>query len=599
MKRLFKLSAATMLVAAMAACSNDEPQVSTGTDVDTPDTDVAYVSINIKDVNSSRATAGSFEYGTTDENKIENAKFLFFDSDGKFLLEANVWNGGNPGTQPNVEYIGNNVLVLEGLLSTGYPKSLVTVLNAPDNLVPEVGVTTIEDVHRLATDIRNADGTFVMSTTSYLIVGADSTRPIYYATPLSRSNFNKEPNPTPVDATVTVYVERLASKIRLNVSNSIKHITFPKLNLVGYSVPTSISGNVNDEGVVDEGVTDVYVTFEGWGLSNYEPQSYLLKNLDKYFNTNVSPYLGKFYFNDPANFRTYWAQSMQYGVAEPDLVRNTYDNLSYKINEDCAYIPETTNSLSNIRNVVTVGTNTTKFINAKNVASVLVKSVVRDNIGNPLDVIQFQGINYLKSSYIAYAMQILKPRLNFWTKTVTEVEGSTPDSHYEQITLEQVKLSNVVGGKTGEVVLVANLDDDAELWGKNAEGKWEAKTVAELNAVLASFNATSRAIAYTDGAQYYNIPIEHLGTPTGEEPEEQGDPTIKNVIVEGQYGVVRNHIYDITIQTINNLGGGIYNPGTADEPGEPIIPDDPKDTYYMSAQINVLSWKVVSQKVDL
>ena len=76
----------------------------------------------------------------------------------------------------------------------------------------------------------------------------------------------------------------------------------------------------------------------------------------------------------------------------------------------------------------------------------------------------------------------------------------------------------------------------------------------------------------------------------------------------GEYGIVRNHSYVMTINSINGLGAPLdeskigpdpENP-TDDDPEEPIVPDpdDLKDAY-IHAALKVLSWHVVSQGVDL
>lgn len=63
---------------------------------------------------------------------------------------------------------------------------------------------------------------------------------------------------------------------------------------------------------------------------------------------------------------------------------------------------------------------------------------------------------------------------------------------------------------------------------------------------------------------------------------------------KGDYGVVRNHYYIITINSIKNLGKAV------NDPDEVIVPnDEDSKSYYVAAKINVLSWKVVKQSVDL
>lgn len=85
---------------------------------------------------------------------------------------------------------------------------------------------------------------------------------------------------------------------------------------------------------------------------------------------------------------------------------------------------------------------------------------------------------------------------------------------------------------------------------------------------------------WKNGACYYYIPIEHHSTGTGT------DKVPYN-------GVVRNIIYDYTINTIKGLGTPVPYPG------EDIIPQDPDDDkYYVGATVKTLKWKVVSKNAD-
>lgn len=88
------------------------------------------------------------------------------------------------------------------------------------------------------------------------------------------------------------------------------------------------------------------------------------------------------------------------------------------------------------------------------------------------------------------------------------------------------------------------------------------------------------AKVWDNGAAYYYTDIQHLGTAAD----------------NGLYGVVRNHIYDIKINSVYGLGTPVYDPD-----GEtPIIPQKPKeDDTYIAAQIHILSWRVVNNNVDL
>ena len=87
---------------------------------------------------------------------------------------------------------------------------------------------------------------------------------------------------------------------------------------------------------------------------------------------------------------------------------------------------------------------------------------------------------------------------------------------------------------------------------------------------------------------YYCIPVEHL---RGGKFNVGSD--LKVTVNEADYGVVRNHYYKLTVNSITKLGTAVYNPD------EEIVPNMDPETYYVGAQVNILSWKVVNQSVDL
>ncbi len=90
---------------------------------------------------------------------------------------------------------------------------------------------------------------------------------------------------------------------------------------------------------------------------------------------------------------------------------------------------------------------------------------------------------------------------------------------------------------------------------------------------------------YRMGMMYYAIPIEHYGKAT--------DTAAEKNPLEGNYGVVRNNFYKVSIGTFKSLGHGI------DDVNEPIVPGDRKKPYYLAARINILSWQVAGQTANL
>lgn len=100
---------------------------------------------------------------------------------------------------------------------------------------------------------------------------------------------------------------------------------------------------------------------------------------------------------------------------------------------------------------------------------------------------------------------------------------------------------------------------------------------------------------YFEGQAFFSIPIRHLGWDDTANPAlyENGKYQWANMRL-GDLGVVRNHVYQITVSKIGGLGTGIIDKNT------PIIPPSDEVTYWVATQINVLAWRVgPSWSVDL
>ena len=96
-----------------------------------------------------------------------------------------------------------------------------------------------------------------------------------------------------------------------------------------------------------------------------------------------------------------------------------------------------------------------------------------------------------------------------------------------------------------------------------------------MNAALKSVPS---AVLYTNGETFYYVDIKHLGM-TGKAAE---------------FGIVRNHAYNITINSIKGYGSPVYTGNAFLE-----YPETPEQNTYVSAKINILSWRLVNQSVDI
>ena len=133
-----------------------------------------------------------------------------------------------------------------------------------------------------------------------------------------------------------------------------------------------------------------------------------------------------------------------------------------------------------------------------------------------------------------------------------------------------------------DIVFNVDADNGYEVRAKLAEGVVVYKETADgwvdATAEAKTSLAKDAARIYKSGMTYYYTNIKHLGA--------------AGKIAE--YGLVRNHIYKIDVTNIKGFGTPVYDP---DHKFDPVIPEDVKT--YLAAKLNVLSWRVVSQSVEL
>lgn len=559
--------------AALSACSNDESGIAPNDDPKVFTGDEAYMTVRLADAGSNtRATGGDFEYGT-DEQAVANAHFYFYDENGVFVVQGNAWNGGNPSGDPvgNIEFTSNTLVVLKGLTKKAYPKYMVTVLNKPQNFVH--GTTLTEMKAALADNasegIFNAiSGTnyFTMSTTSY--AKETGWEDNYFVTEIKEENFSLEPITGTFANPVTIYVERLAAKVSLMLDDELKA---EKINGKDYyKIKATVAGdpNAGDDNIAAE---NLYIELLGWKLNATAKKSRIVKNINKDWQDSDFG----FSWNAAGNHRSHWGQSFNYGQS------------GYPTNASEAAASEYLNYVSLEDGIVEIGksaycpenTNTSTIVSANfpsAVTSILLKARMCDKDGNALNLLRYNGLLFQQDTFLEYVLNILNSRneLNVWYAT-TDGSGTT----YTQIGKDYVELVNVADG---ELKVVFTNPSSTTLYSKGSGDTYTEITDFDgLNTSLADVSAG--AVGYNGGLMYYNIPIEHLNN---------ADIT-NGVIPEAKYGVVRNHRYVVTINKLENMGKGIY------DETEVIVPGEDVETYFVGANINILSWKIVNQGVDL
>lgn len=312
----------------------------------------------------------------------------------------------------------------------------------------------------------------------------------------------------------------------------------------------------------------VYAVVQGWQLADVDGKAELCKQINTSWyagELGISPWTTSDYH------RCFWSKSVpftsgaQAGANHP--VNPTFKGITQSLSDAFSTtpvytLPNTPEKL--VENPKTSVNTLTKLI----VAAKLVYKDKNDEY-HPAQVCQYRGLTYLGEE--AVKKQIVGGFKRFFKKTTTESGDVYKSIEASDIAFETVPGSSEVKNYEVRAKLA---DKVGQLYVKDGE---TYKTVSkdDVNAALAKETAQVRS---TDGATYYYTPIKHLG----------------DAGRLGEYGIVRNHSYQVTIQNIQGFGTPVYNP---DQEIDPMIPSD--ENTYLAASIKVLSWRVVSSNVDL
>ena len=183
---------------------------------------------------------------------------------------------------------------------------------------------------------------------------------------------------------------------------------------------------------------------------------------------------------------------------------------------------------------------------------------------------------------------------DLYSNWVIELEGTIQPNAYDTgfgtAPIPAFSAEQAAGYADGYVTLVPEsgvtlyLEDPAHVADPTVTPACKPATPAQIaQAFLGS--VIEPANRYEEGLMYYAIPIEHFG--------KADDGASPAQLLDGNYGVVRNNLYQVQIGKINSLGHGI------DDPDEPIVPGDRKKTLYIAAKINILSWQIATQTANL
>lgn len=362
-----------------------------------------------------------------------------------------------------------------------------------------------------------------------------------------------------------IYVERVVAKTQVKIGGSTDGSLTVESDVTAYQgAKVQFEGwklqNTNKKYYPVRKVTDASIGWDSWAKFVPTTGSTISGSTNRFFGTTAKPY------------RTYWGIDPNYSADKSDdynVVKTepTWNDVGYTGKESkIEYCLENTTTAQTMQN--------------NRLTSVILKGTFKPKavVDNPNPDYDFFMINntsaiYTEEDFLKVATAALKDG-NALTEGQTLVLKSAL-SHGLNITSETTETvqDNLleISSTSGKVQLTSNQGD------------------AILEAAGGNIKYYHNGVTY-----YYATVIKHFGdveTPLGSTSITSASD-YKEADHLGRYGVLRNNWYELTINSVSG-------------PGEPEIPDgggtNPPDktASYINCEINVLSWTMRSQGVEL
>lgn len=587
MKKITMLSSvlASALMLTIASCSSSD-DITGGNGGENAEGSTSYIAVNLKTVGNAptgnaRQTRytdsqnGTYEDGVGVENKIKSVRFYFFNADGTPYILNNVNGKGNyidrevnvnPGDQSQtVEGITETVLVLNGENHVA-PASMLTVIN------PDINPELLQNGAALRWSVMRKElkGTkfydndhFMMSNSTYEEAGNDlCTTQLTGKTYASSDDAQSHP--------VNVYVERVNAKVNANVVGTNFEKETADVIFDGVSMKDNQKTKVGVLSLAKEdGTTDqknIFAYIVGWGLASENRKAELFKQIDTQKFTDeilgISPWSSADYH------RSFWSLSVPFGGTGADKnepVNYKFSEYTHKLGDAVYTLPNTPTEVIDDAHVY--NNTLTKFVVAARLA-------YEDADGSlqPAEICEYKGQEFLGTDNLKKTF--VKEISRYYKKV--PVAAGEPDK-YVNLDPSDITFTTTApsGTQAKDYEVFATLANPNLTLYEQKGGVWNE--VTDKSGVYYMLQGTPAEVR-KGGMAYYYTTIKHLG--------EKGKL--------GEYGIVRNHSYQISINSIKGFGTPVYNP---EKIIVPAIPSN--DKTYLAAKINVLSWRVVPSTVDL
>lgn len=541
----FKKAAYLVLAAgiALTSCSDDDLNGVNGGEeensgsFDESQYEKGYLSMSfLNTVNSGLRTlgAGDTEVGRADESKVKRALVVLYVPDGsssyKVAYQFDLTETINTPT---------HTMQARQVAKTDYKVAVFLNYTSAIKSATEVG-DLLSDINAVVTLTGVTDFTgagydeFLMSNFAGLV-----DVPTAYI---------KDTKPAAEAAPVHVYVERAVAKVIFALKDGF-------------------------------GTANAHVSAMSWQIDVTNKSSYWMRKQTKMLS-DLDPATTAI-IDEPANLspidrdRTY--------AEDPNFETTSWASWNYRTSvEGATGLTEPTRPLSNFYNYTAIG-NITRT--AKEISSVDLDAVA-DWVYVP------ENTMVAEEQWEDVTTSILFKATIIPAKTVLDVTLGTASYYvYNNKVFSAVELESINDGTflyndgTNDFTWAQYVAVNSDL--KDLQALLQKK--ATRDAILGNGNTDYSSVPtasvkyegltfFKDGVNYYNIPIRHFS-----------DLLQSTKMAYGRYGVVRNNVYKITLNSINNFG-------------DIVIPDkgNPDDKYdWLSVRFEILPWVIRTQSVDL
>lgn len=526
----------------------------------------SFINVNLVSYGNGTRAISPYEDGTDEENKVTKVCFYFFTEtggpanvklNGSSYVNYYDWTPGkddvNPGSNPDIEKKLSATIVIRTPAGDQVPQRIAAVLNPTENAKSR----SLSELQSVAADYANGnftrEGQFVMFNSVYA-EGSDEivTQPIL-AKNLCTTEADAKDNP------VTLYVERSVAKVSLGFGDLLDSNHRMQIK--------DKDGNAVKVPGVDGQQINVYLEIKGWGLTAETDKGRLVKKIDASWDGNWWK----------GSYRSFWAINAENAANQyhkytdiPEMDWTTPPHL---------YTNENAGQLAGKQ------LNKTKFIINGNIC---------DENGNALTLVRHLGVHFADVTSSSDENENFKSLKNSILKRLEAsgkkyyVKETTGESDNALTTFRQIDAGDIkivkADQKTQEdsnnnCYVYAQLTDAAAnlIWYTNNEPSVENSTASasDINNALKNKDVVDWGLVWNSGMTYYYDEIKHITD-------------------SKMTGVVRNHIYKVNITKIAGLGTPVY------DPEEVIYPEKPeKNDHYIAAEINILSWRVVTDNYEL